>query len=82
MPDFQDFDFQAMGDAALTVGRYRMRWKVVDSQTGAVQQDFTGANAIQFGFRIPGLSAAKEEKLARKIAHMIACARSGIEDPD
>jgi hypothetical protein len=76
MADFRNFQLTAQADASLTVARINIEATVVDSTTGAVIADFTGANAVQFAIRVPGFTAAQHraiaEQLARDILHMKA----------
>lgn len=46
---------------------------------GTVLGDFTGANAIEFLFRVRGFTVAQHKRLAEDIAHKIVRMRLGAE---
>lgn len=46
MPDVKDFTITDIADASITVNRFRIEGRIVNSVTGEVIADFTGANAV------------------------------------
>lgn len=79
MPDFRSFRLTAQADASLTVARINVEGTVHDSTTGALLQDFTGTNAIQFALRVPGFSVAQHRQLAEQVAQDIILMRMGLK---
>ena len=79
MPDFAQFSITARPDSNILVAVIRVQARVIDSTTGAVLNDFTGGNSIDFALRVPGFSAADHKELAERIATFIIHRRAGID---
>jgi hypothetical protein len=57
----------------------RAQGQVRNSQTGALIQDFTGANSIDFALRVQGLNTAQHRELAELVAQTIMRRLVGLE---
>lgn len=81
MPDInlQKFKITGQADAnvAFTVARVLVEAEVWDGDT--LLADYTGANAVQFAFRVQGMSVAKHKQLADDIALLIIRMKAGLD---
>lgn len=64
MADLVQFSITRLANASLSVPRWQVAGKIVDSQTQqTVLQDFTGANAVIFPTILGQLSQARQDEL-------------------
>lgn len=64
MADLVQFSITRLANASLSVPRWQVAGKIVDSQTQqTVLQDFTGANAVIFPTILGQLSNARQDEL-------------------
>ena len=78
MPDLTDFSITPQGSSSVTVPRATIAGKLVDSQTGILLADFTGANAIQFPSVLATLSVAQRKDIIDLIATLIINQKAGF----
>ena len=79
--DVQNFDVSLLAGTA-SIPRFSIECRILDSQTGAVLQDFTGANAIVFPGELTTYTAAERRQFVRMIArHMIRKRIKGTLEP-
>lgn len=77
MPDFQNFKITVQADQpGVNVARVTVEARVQEG--GAVLHDFTGANAINFLFRVQGFMAAQHRELAEELAHWLVRKKAGL----
>ena len=84
MPDLQNFVIAGQPDfnPGVPIARVKFSCQVTNSQTGAVELDLTGANAVDFVFRVQGFTQAQHKKLANFIAHKIIAMKAGFDSGD
>lgn len=78
MPDLQDFAVAPTGTKSVSVPTFAIAAKLVDSQTGAVLADLTGARALSFPGVLKDLSADDRRELFDLIAHWLLLRRAGL----
>jgi len=80
MPDLQNFSITALTNATVNVPRFRIECQITDSQTGAVLQDLTGANAIIFPTDLGTLfpTAAEKREFIDQLAHYLVRRKAGL----
>lgn len=80
MPDMQDFLITSMTSANVNVPRFRIECQITDSQTGAVLQDLTGANAIVFPTDLGAIfpTAAEKREFIDTLAHYLVRKKAGL----
>lgn len=67
MPDLQSFSVVRSGTVSLpSVPTWSIQFKVCNSQTGAVIQDFTGVNGFSFPQVFAQFSAADQDDLVSR----------------
>ncbi len=66
---------------SLTVPHFTVSARVVDSQTGALIADLTGANAIDFAVRVATWTVAQHQALVRQLAPLILQIAAGVTPP-
>jgi len=66
VPDLVDFTVTPIANATISVPRWTISGKVVNSKNQAtVLQDFTGANALTFPNVLSNLTAAERDEFVR-----------------
>jgi hypothetical protein len=78
MADLQAFKITPLASASVNVPRAQIEARVVDSQSGALIADLTGANALVFPAVLTTLSAADRLELAQLIAHWLVRRVAGL----
>jgi len=80
MPDLQNFSITALTNATVNVPRFRIECQITDSQTGAVLQDLTGANAIIFPTDLGTILPTAQEKrdFVDHLAHYLVRKKAGL----
>lgn len=80
MPDLQNFQITPLANASVNVPRFRIECVITDSQTGAVLQDLTGANAIIFPNDLGTLFTTTEERreFVRDLARILIRQKTGL----
>ena len=78
MPDFQNFSITTGTSANVNTFRFTISCQIVDSKTGLLITDFTGANAILFPAVMNLLTAAQRMSIMQEIAPTIIRLRAGI----
>lgn len=80
MADLQNFSITPLANASVTVPRFRIECTITDSQTGAVLQDFTGANAINFPADLGSIfpTAAEKREFIDQLAHYLVRKKAGL----
>ena len=80
MPDLQNFSITTQSATNVNMPRFRIECQVCDSQTGAVLQDLTGANAIIFPHDMPSLFTTTEERreFVRDLARILIRQKTGL----
>lgn len=68
MPDLKTFTITKLANASVTVPRWTLSGQLVDSGTGAVLADFTGANTVAFPGILATLTAAQQDELIQMVA--------------
>ncbi len=64
MPDLIQFSITRLANASLSVPRWQVAGKIVDSQTQqTVLADFTGASAVIFPTILGQLAAARQDEI-------------------
>ena len=78
MPDLQQFTITSLSSANVNVPRARIEARVVDSQTGALIADLTGANAITFPGVLTQLTVDQRRELIELVATWLIQVRAGV----
>lgn len=80
MPDLQEFSITLLTNATVNVPRFRIECVITDSQTGAVLQDLTGANAIVFPTDLGTIfpTAAEKREFIDQLAHYLIRKKAGL----
>lgn len=78
MPDLVGFTITPLSSASVNVPRATIAAKIVDSTTGALIHDFTGANALTFPAVLTTLTAADRLELAQLIANWLLYRVAGL----
>lgn len=78
MPDLQNFSVTTRARARITVPRATISAQVTDSDTGAVLQDFTGANALLFPEVIDTLTTEESDAFLTYIAFWLIQKKAGM----
>ena len=80
MPDLQSFSITPLANASVNVPRFRIECQITDSQTGAVLQDLTGANAINFPTDLPTLfpTTAERREFIDQLAHYLVRKKANL----
>jgi hypothetical protein len=76
--DLNNFSISLLGSAAVNVPRIQIEAQVLDSTTGAVLNDFMGANAIIFPAVMTLLSNADRRELADVLGQWLVRKRAGL----
>ncbi len=79
MADFQNFKLTHLANASRSVPRMQIELQVCDSQTGEVEQDFTGANAIMFPDVMGTFTAQQRRDVYEAAVRKIIAIRAGLE---
>ena len=78
MPDLQSFSVTRNGTVSLPAApTWIIAGKITDSQTGAVLQDFTGANAVNFPQVLGNLTNAQQDDFVQRVVIDILSKRFG-----
>lgn len=78
MPDLRDFAITPAGTKSVSLPTFTISCLVVDSRTGAVLRDLTGASAIPFPGVLKDLSADDRRELLDLIVHWLVLRRAGL----
>lgn len=79
MPDLLDYSVTRLSNATLSVPRWSVEGRIVDSQTQqTVIEDFTGANAVVFPSVLGNLSAAGQDRWVHQVVQDLIFKRFGI----
>ena len=78
MADLQNFSITPRSATNVNVPRAEIVATVVDSMTGAVLADFTGANSIMFPGVVSTLSADDRRELAEMIGTWLVMKKAGL----
>lgn len=76
--DLRGFTVARNGTASLTVPVWSITGQIVDSRTGALKADFTGANAISFPQALGLLTAAQQDEVIGLIVSRLLERRFGL----
>lgn len=79
--DMQQHQVTFVATVSLTVPHFSVAARIVDSQTGALIADLTGANAIDFAVRVQGWNIAQHQALAQRLAQLILGIAAGQINP-
>jgi hypothetical protein len=79
MPDFQNFSITRLANQNVNIPRWSISLQVVDSQTGALIRDFTGANAITFPQVLGQLTNAQQDEMVELIVSWLIRKRAGLD---
>lgn len=79
MPDLANFSVVRNGTVSLPAApTWRISGLVIDSKTGAVLRDFTGANAVDFPQVLGTLTQAQQDELVQSWVLAILSKRFGL----
>ena len=78
MPDLQNFAITILGAANVNIPRAQISARLVDSQTGVLLSDFTGANALNWPGVLTTLTVAQRRYLIDQLANTILLMRAGL----
>jgi hypothetical protein len=79
MADFVQFSITRLANANLSVPRWTVSGKVVDSKTQqTVLRDFTGGNVVTFPTILGQLTAAQQDTFVERIIGQMIFERYGI----
>jgi hypothetical protein len=78
MADLQNFGVTTRSRARITVPRATITAQITDSDTGAVLQDFTGANAILFPEVLDTLTTEESDAFLNYIALWLVQKKAGM----
>lgn len=79
MPDLVQFSVTRLSNATMSVPRWSVAGKVVDSETQkTVIRDFTGANAVIFPNVLGQLVAAQQDDWVQRVVLELVYDRFGI----
>ena len=78
MSDLQSFSVTRNGTVNLTVPQWTVAFQVTDSQTGAVQFDRTGVNALSFPQVLGQLTAAQQDEFVNRVISWLIGKRLGL----
>lgn len=80
MPDLQNFSITPLSNASVNVPRFRIECQITNSQTGAVINDYTGANAIIFPADLAAIlpTAAERREFIDHLAHYLIRKKAGL----
>lgn len=79
MPDLLDFKLTRLSAVSVTVPRWQVEGRIVDSATQQdTLADFTGANAVVFPTVLGQLTQAKRDEWVQKVVTDLIYERFGI----
>jgi hypothetical protein len=79
MPDLLEFSVTRIAPASMSVPRWTISGKIVDSKNqGLVLQDFTGGNTVTFPNVLGQLTNAQQDRLVEMIVRQILEFRFGL----
>ncbi len=79
MPDLLNFSITRLANASLSVPRWSVEGRIVDSKTQTqVLQDFTGANAVIFPTILGQLSNAAQDAFVAQVITDLLHQRFGV----
>lgn len=78
MADLLDFSITRLANASVSIPRWRVEGRIVDSQTQRdVVRDFTGANAVTFPNVLGNLTAAQQDEWVQQVVTDLIFKRFG-----
>lgn len=78
MPDLKNFSVIRAANKTLTVPTWDIAGQLIDSQTGALLQDFSGANAVAFPQILGNLTVAQQNDFVTTVVRDLLRMRFGI----
>lgn len=79
MADLLDYSVTRIANATISVPRWRVEGRIVDSQTQQqVIADFTGANSVIFPTVLGNLSSAGQDRWVQQVVQDLIFKRFGI----
>ena len=78
MPDFKNFSIAALSTANVSVPRFTISVQVVNSQTGALITDLTGANALAFPGVLTSLTVQQRRDLLDLLVNQLILIKAGL----
>lgn len=79
MPDIANLTVTVGTAASISAQRFTIECQVLDSDTGGVLADFTGANALQWPNVLASLTGAQRRAMIEAIMFRIIRQRAGLD---